>query len=71
MAATSGKSGVFVVDLSALNLSATALKKVERAINSTVQKEVGKIDLRAGGGIRIKRPQWMGIWIEPTLPQFR
>ena len=72
MAAKSpAKSGVFVVDLSALNLPSSTLKKIERAINTTVQKQIGSVDLRAGGGISIKRPEWMGIWIMPKIPQFK
>ncbi len=45
------QSGVFVVDLSGLNLPKSALDSIERAINATVQKQVGSLDLRSIGGV--------------------
>jgi hypothetical protein len=64
------QSGVFVVDLSGLNLSKSALQGMEKAINSTVQKQLATLDLRIGsGGIIGKRPEWYGLWVIQNIIQ--
>ncbi len=65
-----GTSGVFVVDVSALNLPKSALAGLQKAINATVQKQIAGIDLRKYGGVSPQRPNWYGIIIRPRLPQF-
>ena len=62
-------SGVFVVDVSGLNLPARQLKAIEKAINATVQKQVAGIDLRGVGTLIPRRPEWYGIVIRPRVPQ--
>jgi hypothetical protein len=62
------QSGVFVVDISGLNLSKGALQKMEKAINSTVDKQLGGLDLRVGSkGVIGKRPEWYGRWIYKAI----
>jgi hypothetical protein len=63
--AAAAQSGVFVVDISGLNLPNSALGKIERAINGAVQTELGGLDLGRSGGFIPKRPIWRGIWILP------
>jgi hypothetical protein len=65
------QSGVFVVDLSGLNLSKSALQGMEKAINSTVQKQLATLDLRIGsGGIIGKRPECYGYLDSMRIRQF-
>ncbi len=55
------RSGVFVVDISGLNLSKSALQKMEKAINVTVDRQLATIDLRVGSkGVLGKRLDWYG-----------
>ena len=42
------QSGVFVVDISGLNLSKGALRDMEKAINTTVDRRLAGLDLRVG-----------------------
>lgn len=64
--AAGAQSGVFVVDLTGLNLPKRALTDIEKAINATVQKQVGALDLGASGGVIFRpRPPWWGIWVIP------
>jgi len=62
------QSGVFVVDISGLNLSKGALRNMEKAINTTVDRQLAGLDLRVGTrGIIGKRPEWYGRWIYQNI----
>lgn len=62
------QSGVFVVDISGLNLPKGALQEMEKAINATVDEQLAGLDLRVGkGGIIGKRPDWYGRWIYKAI----
>ena len=64
------QSGVFVVDLSGLNLPKSALQEMEKAINATVDEQLAALDLRVGnGGIIGKRPEWYGLWDPKHIQQ--
>jgi hypothetical protein len=66
--AAAAQSGVFIVDISALNLSKGALQEMEKAINTTVDKQLAGLDLRVGSkGIVGKRPEWYGRWIYSNI----
>lgn len=66
--AAAAPSGVFVVDLSGLNLPKGALQKMEKAINATVDTQLASLDLRVGSkGIIGKRPEWYGRWIYSNI----
>jgi hypothetical protein len=62
------QSGVFVVDISGLNLSKGAPRDMEKAINTTVDRQLAGLDLRVGTrGIIGKRPEWYGRWIYQNI----
>jgi hypothetical protein len=66
--AAAAQSGVFIVDISALNLSKGALQEMEKAINTTVDKQLAGLDLRVGSkGIVGKRSEWYGRWIYSNI----
>lgn len=46
---TSSGSGIFVVDLTSLDLSPDQLSTIEKSIQDVVQKELAKLDDSEGG----------------------
>jgi hypothetical protein len=67
----------FILKLNGIKLPAEVEKQIAAELQSTLMSALGRVDLKAGVGIRFPK-EWFGIWLEkldklsgPGLPVLR
>jgi hypothetical protein len=54
----------FILKLTGIKLPAEAEKRIAAELQSTLLRELGRVDLKPGLAVRIPNVKWLGIWIE-------
>jgi hypothetical protein len=54
----------FILKLSGIRLPREVETRIAAELQSTLMRELGRVDLKAGLALRIPNKEWLGIWIE-------